>query len=99
MKNIIKEADKIVNQRSEEKERQYGPFDEGMERAAKIAQGATGKNITAEDMYLILVALKLSRQSYNHKQDNLLDSIAYLGALDNYHNNKQKTYIKSKIKK
>jgi hypothetical protein len=35
-------------------------------------------------MYAALVALKLSRHSYNYKQDNLLDAVAYLGALDNY---------------
>ena len=28
--NILKTADEIVNTRSEEKERQYGPFEEGM---------------------------------------------------------------------
>ncbi len=82
--NILEEANKIINLRSEEKERMYGPFEEGMERAAMIASGATGKNITASDMYICLVALKLSRQSYNHKEDNLLDAVAYLGALNNY---------------
>ena len=86
--SILKEADRIVNERSEEKERQYGPFSEGMERAAQIASGATGKDIKASDMYIMLVALKLSRQSYNHKKDNLLDAVAYLGALDNYYNEK-----------
>jgi len=84
--NILKEADKIINQRSEEKERMYGPFSEGMERAAMIATYATGKQITARDMYLCMVALKLSRESYNHKEDNLLDAVAYLGALNNYEN-------------
>ena len=87
-KTIFLEAEEIVNNRSEEKERQYGPFTEGMQRAAKIASAATGKNITTSDMYMMLVALKLSRQSYNHKKDNLLDAIAYLGALDNYHDEK-----------
>jgi hypothetical protein len=82
--NILQEADKIINQRSEEKERMYGPFSEGMERAAMIMSGATGKHITASDMYMALVALKLSRQSYNHKEDNLLDAVAYLGGLNNY---------------
>jgi len=82
--NILKEADKIVNERSEEKDRQYGPFSEGMARAAQIMSGGTGKDITASDMYIALVALKLSRQSYNHKTDNLLDSVAYLGALNNH---------------
>ena len=77
-------ADKIVNQRSEEKEREYGPFSEGMKRAASIASGMSGKNFTAHDMYIALVALKLSRQSYNFKEDNLLDAVAYLGAWQNF---------------
>lgn len=86
--NILKKANEIINERSEEKEREYGPFEEGMERAAMIASGATGKDLTAKDMYLCLVALKLSRESYNHKEDNLLDAVAYLGSLNNYENGK-----------
>ena len=86
--NILEEANKIINTRSEEKERMYGPFEEGMERAAMIASGCTGKQLTAQDIYMCLVALKLSRQSYNHKEDNLLDAVAYLGSLNNYINNK-----------
>jgi hypothetical protein len=82
--NILAEADKIVNERSEEKARQYGPFEEGMRRAAQVFNGMTGKNLNGSDMYAALVALKLSRHSYNYKQDNLLDAVAYIGALDNY---------------
>tara|TARA_R110000772_G_scaffold55472_13_gene126594 strand:+ start:122 stop:454 length:333 start_codon:yes stop_codon:yes gene_type:complete len=82
--NILDEANKIINERSEEKERMYGPFEEGMRRAAMIAGGMTGKELTGADMYACLVALKLSRHSYNYKQDNLLDAVAYLGGLDNY---------------
>ena len=82
--NILKEADNIVNNRSEEKERQYGPFSEGMRRAANIASGMSGKDVTANDMYIALVALKLSRQSYQFKDDNLLDAVAYLGAWHNF---------------
>ena len=82
--NILKQADQIINQRSEEKERMYGPFEEGMRRAAMIFNGMTGKELNGSDMYAALVALKLSRHSYNYKQDNLLDAVAYLGALDNY---------------
>lgn len=86
--NILLKANEIINERSEEKERQYGPFGEGMERAAMIASGSTGKHFTARDMYLCLVALKLSRESYNHKEDNLLDAVAYLGSLNNYEDGK-----------
>ena len=84
--NILETANEIVNLRSEEKEREYGPFSEGMERAASIASGMTGRTWTAHDMYISLVALKLSRQSYNLKEDNLLDCVSYLGAWQNYIN-------------
>lgn len=86
--NILEEANKIVNLRSEEKERMYGPFEEGMERAAMIAKGITGKDLEAGDVYAVLVALKLSRHSYSYKEDNLLDAVAYLGSLNNYINKK-----------
>lgn len=84
MSNILEEADKIINHRSEEKERMYGPFEEGMRRAAMICSGMTGKEWSGADMYAALVALKLSRHSYNYKEDNLLDAVAYIGGLDNY---------------
>tara|TARA_Y100000593_G_C4115162_1_gene239880 strand:+ start:174 stop:443 length:270 start_codon:yes stop_codon:yes gene_type:complete len=87
MKSILEEADEIVNHRSEEKERQYGPFSEGMDRAASIFNGMTGLSVTGKEMYIALIALKFSRESYNHKRDNLLDAAAYIGALDNYINN------------
>ena len=84
--NILKEADQIVNERSEEKERMYGPFEDSMEIAASIATLLTGKEIKPHDMYLCMVALKLSRESHSHKEDNLLDAVAYLGALNNFYN-------------
>jgi hypothetical protein len=85
--NILDTANKIVNERNEEKERQYGPFEEGMEKAAKIASLIAGKDITSDDVYIIMIALKLSRQSYNKKEDNLLDLVAYVGAWQNKINN------------
>lgn len=87
-KSISQQAHEIVNKRSQEKEREYGPFSEGMERAAQIYSGMTGKEATAEDMFKAMVALKLSRESYNHKTDNLLDAIAYLQGLENYEREK-----------
>lgn len=86
--NILEKSNEIVNVRSEEKERMYGPFEEGMERAAKILSGMTGIELDAVFMYKAMVALKLSRESYNHKEDNLLDAVAYIGSLNNYFNNK-----------
>lgn len=82
--NILDEASGIVNNRSEEADRQYGPFSEGMDRAAMIFTGMTGIEVTGEHMFKALVALKFSRESYNHKRDNLLDAVAYIQGLDNY---------------
>jgi len=86
--SICERAHKIINERGEEKDRMYGPFSEGMDRAAAIFTASTGIKIEGRHMYLAMVALKLSRQSYNHKQDNLLDAIAYLQGLENYENEK-----------
>ena len=86
MSNILEQANNIINNRSEEKERQYGPMGEGFERAALIASGMSGKEWSAHDMFIAMVALKFSRQSYNFKEDNLLDAVAYIGAWQNYIN-------------
>ena len=87
--NILEEANKIVNERSEEKARQYGDFSSGMEKAAELFNSMTGINITAIEMFKAMIALKLSREAFNHKEDNLLDAVAYMGALNNYINNKK----------
>lgn len=84
--NIFLHANEIINKRSEEKERQYGPINESMTKAANIASEMTNKNINTEDMYKCMMALKLSRMAYSNKYDTSLDLISYCGALNNYHN-------------
>ncbi len=88
--NILEKANQIVNERSEEKERMYGPFETSMIKAADLSSIMTGKEISAADMYLFMVALKLSRESFAHKEDNLLDAVAYLGALNNLYEKLEK---------
>ena len=92
--NILEQANKIVNYRSEEADRNYGPFNESMERTAKLASLMTNKEITTIDCFQVLNALKLSRQAYCHKEDNLLDLVAYVGGMNNYINQQP---IKRKI--
>jgi len=93
MSNILEQANNIINNRSEEKERQYGPMGEGFERAALIASGMSGKEWSAHDIFIAMVALKFSRQSYNFKEDNLLDAVAYIGAWQNYINETKPDHI------
>ena len=84
--NILKKADDIINNRSEEKEREYGPFNESMSKAALIASELCNKEITTEDFYKCMIALKISRMAYNLKEDTLLDAVGYMAALNNYNN-------------
>lgn len=84
--NILKQADEIVNKRAEEKARQYGDFADTMECMRDLFNLMTGCNCTAEHMYMAMVAMKLARQAHAHREDNLLDAVAYLGALNNYKN-------------
>ena len=88
--NILEKANEIIYKRSEEKARQYGPMQEGMIEAAKIASLLSRKDITAVDMYNCMIALKLSRQAYNHKEDNLLDAVAYMASLNDHNENTKK---------
>lgn len=90
---ILDHIAKIVYERKEEVERQYGSFAEGMNRAAQIFNAWTGLNIEAEHVYKMLVALKFSRESFNKKYDNMLDAMAYLTA---YYEHYKQDYNKTK---
>ena len=87
--NILEEANNIINLRSEEKERMYGPFEDSMERASTVASALCNKEITTEDFYKCMIALKISRMAYNIKEDTMLDCVGYVAALNNYNNKKQ----------
>lgn len=85
--NILEKANEIVNKRKEEKQRQYGKFSESMAKAAVVATELCNKEITTEDFYKCMIALKISRMAYNLKEDTLLDAVAYIAGLNNYKNN------------
>ena len=85
--NILQHANAILYERSEEKERQYGPMDECIERTAKLATLMGKRHIDSRDVYNVLIALKLAREAHAHREDNILDAIVYLAA-----KNDQKTY-------
>lgn len=88
--NILNKADQIINNRAEEKTREYGDIDTEMSKISYLFQIMTGKKLSIDEVYMLLVCLKLARQSNSHKEDNLLDCVAYLGALNNYKNKKDK---------
>jgi len=88
-KTILQRAHDIVYERKEEKEREYGAFDASMTKAARVASELCNKDITAEDFYKCMIALKVSRMAYNLKEDTMLDSVAYIAGLHHYNQNKK----------
>lgn len=86
--NILKKAYEIAYNRSEEKERQYGDYQKSMKIAADIASSISGKSFTPDDIYISMIAVKLSREANCHKEDNLLDLVAYISRLNDLRNEK-----------
>jgi len=79
-------AHNIVNIRTEEQQRRHGDFKQGMIKASVIASELCNKNIEPEDVYKILMALKLSRIANSAELDSLTDLCGYTEGLFNYLN-------------
>ena len=63
---------------------------EGLNRIAKVASILTNIDLTAEDIAKIMISLKLVRESFNHKEDNILDGIGYLALLNDIYNERDR---------
>ena len=83
-KNILEEANDIIFNRAEEKERQYGNIDDSLFDASEIASIIENKTFTINDVYAVLIGLKISRMKHNKKHDTFLDGIGYLAAYEAY---------------
>lgn len=77
--SILAEAEKIVNgQRNTD----YGTATESFGRIADVASIITGKTLTPEDCCKVLMAVKMVRESFTHKRDNLVDLCGYAELLN-----------------
>lgn len=55
----------------------YGDPVESFERIAKIASMITGKDLSPKECCAVLMAVKMVREGYRHKRDNLVDLCGY----------------------
>lgn len=85
--NILEKANDIVNNRSEEKERMYGPMYDTHCLTARLTSLFTGKDISVTDIYWMKIAMKLAREAHSHKTDNLVDLCGYIQGLEDYYAN------------
>jgi hypothetical protein len=89
--SILDEAQRLV---TSDRNYQYGPWEEESARVCMIMDilapldaGAFqhGRNATAR-FTLSIVVLKMVRDSYRHKRDNLVDACGYLKLLEDIYN-------------
>lgn len=78
MSSILLEADLIVNG---SRKSDYG-YTESFTKIAQIASLVANKEFTPQDVCKILLAVKLVRESYRHKRDNLVDLAGYAELLN-----------------
>jgi hypothetical protein len=72
--SILQEADLIVNG---ERAVDYGDAIESFQKVSTMATLLANKEISPLDCCLVLKAVKLVRESYKHKRDNLVDECGY----------------------
>lgn len=73
-KSILAEAEDIVNG---SRQSDYGDANESFSRIATIASVMVGKELSPEDCCAVMMAVKLVRESFAHKRDNLVDLCGY----------------------
>ena len=77
--SILEEADRLVNgARTQDYGHPYYDFG----RTAAIWTALLGFPVTAEQVGLCMVGVKLSRECHHHKRDNLVDAAGYLATVD-----------------
>ena len=73
-KSILSEAEEIVNSI---RHSDYGDPVESFERIAKTASMIAGRDLSPNECCAVLMAVKLVRESFAHKRDNLIDLCGY----------------------
>lgn len=61
----------------EDRNDQYGPPDENLQRIADMWSGYLGHEVTREDVALMMVLVKISRTRAGYSRDNSVDGVAY----------------------
>lgn len=61
----------------EDRKDQYGDYDENLSRIAAMWSGLLGTDITAMDVALMMVLVKISRSKAGYARDNAVDGVAY----------------------
>jgi hypothetical protein len=61
----------------EDRNDSYGPPEENLKRIAEMWSGYLDKPVTAQDVALMMVLVKISRSKAGYARDNAVDGVAY----------------------
>lgn len=82
--SILSEAQQITDTGHE------GQYPEWKEEAQKVADIMNSLykdlNITADQFTMLMVILKITREAFKHKRDNLVDMVGYTALLQQLYN-------------
>jgi hypothetical protein len=73
---VLLAAHALIN---EGRQASYGSPKQSFTRTAALWSAYLGKQVGGKDVAVCLALLKLSRESFRHKTDNLLDAAGYIG--------------------
>ena len=83
-KSILSDAEEIVNG---SRHSDYGDPVESFKRIAKTASMIAGKDLSPNECCAVLMAVKLVRESFAHKRDNLVDLCGYAHIMNELNEN------------
>ena len=81
-KSILLDAHNIVYKDADGHD--YGSFDQNMLDACGFATIMTGKQITVDIAFAIMIGLKFAREKQVHKRDNMVDVCGYMEGWNEY---------------
>tara|TARA_R100000808_G_scaffold6573_1_gene19458 strand:- start:1142 stop:1555 length:414 start_codon:yes stop_codon:yes gene_type:complete len=81
-KSILMDAHNIVYKDADGHD--YGSFDQNMLDACGFATIMTGKQITVDIAFAIMIGLKFAREKQVHKRDNMVDVCGYMEGWNEY---------------
>ena len=81
-KSILLDAHNIVYKDADGHD--YGSFDQNMLDACGFATIMTGKQISEDIAFAIMIGLKFAREKQVHKRDNMVDVCGYMEGWNEY---------------
>ena len=83
-KSVLLQAESIVNN---DRNEQYGDANEAFELYSTILKTTFGIELTPSEVCKVMIAVKLGRLKYKHKEDSVVDACGYLELLNRLETN------------